>query len=72
LGALALVLLGAGFYLYRRPARPDRAATRDSLLDALAQLDDAYAAGEVAAADYAAERAELKAALQRVWKTKQA
>jgi hypothetical protein len=73
LGALALALLGIGVWLYRRPgqpaeaAAPDLAARREELLQALADLDDAYAAGEVDQADYVAERADLKAELQEIW-----
>jgi LPXTG-motif cell wall-anchored protein len=67
LAGLAGALLGIGYWLYRRPARPDPAALREDLLQAIAELDDAYAAGEVARDDYAAERAQLKADLVKVW-----
>jgi len=67
LGALAVVLLGIGVWLYRRPARPDQARLREDLLQALVELDNAYEAGEVARDDYLAERAQLKADLVKVW-----
>jgi hypothetical protein len=67
LGAVAVVLLGIGIWLYRRPARPDPARLRADLLQALGELDDAYEAGEVARDDYLAERAQLKADLIKVW-----
>jgi hypothetical protein len=69
LGALAVSLLGIGFWLYRRPAQADPAALREDLLQAIVELDDAYAAGEVARDDYVSERAELKAELAKVWVT---
>ncbi len=69
LGALAVVLLGVGVWLYRRPsAVVDPAARREALLAALAELDAAYAAGDLAQADYVAERAELKDELKAIWK----
>jgi mono/diheme cytochrome c family protein len=68
LGALAVALLGIGFWLYRRPRPEDPAARREELLTALAELDAAYAAGDVAQADYVAERAALKAELISIWK----
>jgi hypothetical protein len=67
LGGLALALVGIGLWLYRRPARPDPAAEREALIQAIADLDDAYAAGEIDPADYAAERAALKADLLELW-----
>src|SRR5262249_43315607 len=68
LGALALALAGIGLYLYRPPlAPPPAAATRDHLLEALAELDDTFAAGALGEADYQKERAELKANLIKVW-----
>ena len=68
LGALAVALLGVGVWLYRRPATVDPAARREELLAALAELDAAYAAGDLAQADYVAERAELMAELKSIWK----
>jgi hypothetical protein len=67
LGGLALALVGIGLWLYRRPARPDPAREREALIQAIADLDDAYAGGEIDPADYAAERAELKADLVELW-----
>ena len=66
LGALALALLGIGFWLYRRQPRA-LGGTREELLQALAELDDDYAAGEVAEAEYRRERQQLKDELKRQW-----
>ena len=67
-GGLALALLSIGLWLYRRPrALAQSARTKEDLLEALAELDDAYAAGEVAAADYQKERGSLKSKLMKVW-----
>ena len=69
IGAVAVALLGIGVWLYRRPQQSvDPAARREELLQALAELDAAYAAGDVAQADYLADRAALKAELKAVWK----
>jgi mono/diheme cytochrome c family protein len=68
LGALALALLGLGVWIYRHPRSQARAAqTKEDLLAALAELDDAYAAGELAEADYHKERGDLKSELKKVW-----
>ena len=68
LGALALALLGIGVWAYRHPASLARAAkTREDLLEAMAELDDAYAAGQVPAGKYQKERDDLKAELKKVW-----
>jgi mono/diheme cytochrome c family protein len=42
--------------------------SRDELLDAIAELDDDYAAGKVSRAEYERERAWLKNELKKVWK----
>ncbi|MEP7359230.1 MAG: cytochrome c, partial [Anaerolineales bacterium] len=69
LGALAVVLAGIGFWLYRRPrAKVAAAATQEDLLEAIAELDDAYAAGEMPEAEYQTEREALKRDLQKLWK----
>jgi mono/diheme cytochrome c family protein len=68
LGALALALLGVGVWAYRRPAAQAQAAqTKEDLLEAIAELDDAYAAGEMVAAQYQKEREQLKDELKKVW-----
>ncbi len=68
LGALALVLAGIGVYVYRRPRSQAQAAqTKEDLLDALAELDDAYAAGEMTEDEYQKERTQLKNDLKKVW-----
>jgi mono/diheme cytochrome c family protein len=67
LGALGVVLLAVGFYLFRRKPGPPL-ATRDELLEAIAELDDDYAAQTVDEAEYRRERARLKGELSRIWK----
>ena len=66
LGALALVLLGAGYWYYRR-ARADETQTEtaspEELLQAIADLDDHFEAGEIDEGRYNRERAKLKAKL---------
>jgi hypothetical protein len=66
LGGLGVVLLAVGFYLFRRKPAPPL-ATRDELLEAIAELDDDYAAQSVDEAEYRRERSRLKAELSRVW-----
>lgn len=71
--ALAAVLGAVGWWLYTRraPAGEARAAPptapgpADPLIQVIADLDDAYARGEVAEADYQARRAALKAEVLR-------
>ena len=66
LGALGVTLLALGFLLYRRkPAAP---RSREDLLQALAELDDEFAAGDVPEADYRRERTQLKEELTLVWR----
>jgi len=70
LGAVALVLVGAGVWWRfgrRNPAGADKTASKEDLLQAIAELDNEYAAGQMAEREYARERAELKAQLVRVW-----
>jgi hypothetical protein len=59
--ALAGVAALGGLGLWWRARPPAR--TKDELLDAIAALDDAYAAGQISAAEYDRERAALKAEL---------
>jgi hypothetical protein len=47
----------------RGAGRGDLTYDRDTLLQAIADLDDRFAAGEVAAEDYRQERAERKRVL---------
>ena len=68
LGALALALAGIGVWFYRHSrAQAQAASSKEDLLEAIADLDDAHAAGEVPEADYQKERAELKHELKKVW-----
>jgi hypothetical protein len=80
-GVLGVTLLGLGAWWYfrqrdggrqvdsGRPTADRRAAgrDRDELLDAIAELDDDYAAGKVPRAEYERDRAWLKSELQKVW-----
>lgn len=68
LGVLALVLIGGGVWWYRRSqTQTGKPVAKDDLLQALAELDDAYAAGQVAEPEYQQERAWLKEQLKKVW-----
>jgi mono/diheme cytochrome c family protein len=67
LGALALVLIGGGLWWYRRAQTHPAALNKNDLIEALAELDDAYAAGEVEEAKYQEERAWLKEQLKKIW-----
>ena len=70
LGAVALVLLGAGVwwrFARRSPDETHEAVSKEDLLQAIAELDDEYAAGQLDERDYAQERKELKAQLMKVW-----
>jgi mono/diheme cytochrome c family protein len=68
LGALGAVVLGIGYWWYRRTRRrTDGSLNREDLLQAIVELDDAFAAGEVDEREYHRERAWLKAQLKRVW-----
>lgn len=68
LGLLAAVFLGIGFWWYRRSQSGSAAdQSKGDLLQAIAELDDDYAAGKVAEAEYHQERTWLKEQLRRVW-----
>lgn len=67
LGALAVVLLGLGVWTYRRRPAAAPPRTRAGLLQALAELDDAYAARTVAEGEYHRQRAAMKDELKRLW-----
>lgn len=67
-GALGVVLAGLGIWLYRRRSggagAPDGAASdQDNLIQAMADLDDAFDKNEIEAETYARRRARLKAKL---------
>jgi hypothetical protein len=68
LAALAAALLGIGYWLFRRRRSATAPRTREDLLQALASLDDDFAAGGVDEAEYHKERAKLKEALKAMWR----
>ena len=65
-----IVALGLG-YLFANRMRQVRAipvkVEREQLLSAIAQLDDAYAKGDIAERAYTRRRAEMKAQLKDIW-----
>lgn len=71
-GVLGVVLLGIGVWVYRRQSRPaaakpeDAVSDRENLLQAIADLDDAFEEEQMDAAVYARRRARLKAKLVEV------
>jgi len=70
-GVLGVVLLGIGVWVYRRQSRPaampeDAVSDRENLLQAIADLDDAFEQEQMDAAVYARRRARLKAKLVEV------
>jgi mono/diheme cytochrome c family protein len=74
-GALGLVLIGTGVWLFRRRMRRDVAEpesadqenlTVEGLLDAILALDDLHQAGKLAEAAYQERRAGLKALLKEL------
>lgn len=68
-GALATVLLGGGWWWYRRSSmRPNGSPSREDFLQALAELDDDYAAGALNQRSYERERTELKRQLLKLLK----
>jgi hypothetical protein len=69
-GALAVMLAAAAWWLIRRPLRRAPALLHEQMLDAIAALDARYAGREAETAEdewrrYAAERARLKMELER-------
>jgi hypothetical protein len=66
-GALLATLAMVAVWYIRRPAAAPAARQQETLLQAIADLDDDYDGGQIAAADYRARRAKLKAELARLW-----
>jgi hypothetical protein len=65
--ALAVVLGGGGWWWYRRAqARSKSLGSREDYLQALAELDDEYAAGRLEAREYERERRQLKGELLKM------
>jgi hypothetical protein len=63
-------LFGGGWWWYRRSQnRADPSSSPEDYLQAIAELDDDYAAGQVEAGSYARERKELKNELLRLMKS---
>ena len=68
IGAVALVLLGAGVWWYRRSqVDADVSMSKEELLQAVAELDDEFEAGNLDEREYEKERRRLKARLMKVW-----
>lgn len=77
IGGLALLVVGITAVLtirtwrahitYTDDEEADAEADVDQLLQAIADLDDAFEAGQIDEAAYTAQRAELKAALSDIW-----
>jgi mono/diheme cytochrome c family protein len=72
LGAVVALLAAVGIWRFRRPPASPRFSangygSREELLDALAELDDDFAAGRVTQRDYEQERAWLKTQVKQVW-----
>ena len=68
IGAVALVLLGAGVWWYRRSqVDADVTMSKEELLQAVAELDDEFEAGNLDEREYEKERRRLKARLMKVW-----
>jgi hypothetical protein len=70
IGVLGIVVVVVGVWFYRRQgqaaaesARPGARVSQDDLIQSIADLDDAFEAGEVEAAVYERRRAKLKAQL---------
>ena len=70
IGVLGIVVVVVGVWFYRRQgqaaaesARPSARVSQDDLIQSIADLDDAFEAGEVEAAVYERRRAKLKAQL---------
>jgi mono/diheme cytochrome c family protein len=64
LGAVALVLVGAGLWWLRRArAAEAEPESREDLLQAVAELDDDFEAGDIGEGEYRRERTGLKAKL---------
>jgi mono/diheme cytochrome c family protein len=71
-GAAALIVLIAAALIVRRwRQEPEPLAGREELLLAIAELDEAFEAGELDAAEYEAERDDLKAELMAIWEDEQ-
>ncbi len=68
-GAAVLVIGIAAIAVRRWRLEPDQELDQDDLLQALADLDDDYEAGEIAERDYQRERAALKAELAAIWQS---
>jgi hypothetical protein len=76
-GVLGLVLVGTGVWMWRQRKRPGDGAetvetgedTRETIMDAIIALDDAFQAGSISREAYQARRAELKEKLQQVTKS---
>jgi hypothetical protein len=66
-GAALLVIGLAVFTVGRWRREPEPDLTRDELLQAIADLDAEYEAGEITSSEYNSEREWLKEALLEIW-----
>jgi hypothetical protein len=66
LGVLGSLMIVAGLWWFRpaRARRPQAASERDRLIEEIAALDDAFAAGGLEESIYRARRASLKRSLR--------
>ncbi|MBI9043105.1 MAG: hypothetical protein JEZ06_01395 [Anaerolineaceae bacterium] len=76
-GIFALVLIGLGIWLYKRPdpteleeveefAETEPILTKDEILDAIIALDDLYSSGKLSEDAFRKRRAELKTLLKNI------
>ncbi len=63
----ALAVVAWFIYKWRNPAPQALQTETDTLIYAIAELDDAYAAGEIEEAEYRQKRNRLKTELEGVW-----
>ncbi len=64
---LAVALMGASLSIYRWRAADPLPAEKDGLLQALAELDNAFEAHEINGRQYQKQRQKLKIQLQKIW-----
>lgn len=70
LGLVALVMAAVLVWAVRRQPATAALSSKEDLIRAMADLDDAYAAGQVPEEEWRAKRAVMKEELARVWRTR--